>query len=119
MFIFGNAIVLVVHPLVLANEMDVIQKEGITHINIAFLCGLLLTTLAINLFFWAFHGPARIIERSNAFKTARGCYRKHLLRGVTVLHISSPKSAHPHKLTPFACVEGTRVTYPGSQPNLL
>jgi len=94
MFIFGNAIVLVVHPLVLANEMDVIQKEGITHINIAFLCGLLLTTLAINLFFWAFHGPARIIERSNAFKTARGCYRKHLLRGVMTLPLDWHSDHH-------------------------
>ncbi|MFZ2644361.1 MAG: DUF488 domain-containing protein [Verrucomicrobiia bacterium] len=40
-------------------------------------------------------------------------------RGVTVLHISSRKSLLPHKLTPFAHVEGTRVTYPGSQLNLL
>ncbi|MBI5684422.1 MAG: DUF488 domain-containing protein [Verrucomicrobia bacterium] len=40
-------------------------------------------------------------------------------RGVAALHISSRKSVHPHKLTPFARVEGTRVTYPGSQPNLL
>ena len=52
------------------------------------------------------------------------CHRNLLadaltVRGVTVLHISSRKSAHPHKLTPFALVEGTRVTYPGSQPNLL
>lgn len=40
-------------------------------------------------------------------------------RGVTVLHISNRKSLLPHKLTPFAHVEGTRVTYPGSQLNLL
>ena len=40
-------------------------------------------------------------------------------RGITVLHISSRKSARPHKLASFAHVEGTRVTYPPLQPNLL
>lgn len=34
------------------------------------------------------------------------------VRGVSVLHISSRKSAKPHKLTPFAVVDGTRITYP-------
>lgn len=52
------------------------------------------------------------------------CHRRLLsdaltARGVTVLHIASPTSAPAHKLTPFAQVEGTRVTYPPSQPNLL
>ncbi len=35
-------------------------------------------------------------------------------RGVHVLHISSRKTAKEHRLTPFAHVEGTRVTYPPS-----
>ncbi len=34
------------------------------------------------------------------------------VRGVTVLHISSRKSAKEHRLTPFAQVEETRITYP-------
>ena len=33
-------------------------------------------------------------------------------RGVKVFHISSRKTARPHQLTPFARVEGARVTYP-------
>ncbi len=33
-------------------------------------------------------------------------------RGVRVLHISSRKTAREHQITRFACVEGTRVTYP-------
>ncbi len=33
-------------------------------------------------------------------------------RGVHVLHISSRKTAKEHHVTPFARVEGTRVTYP-------
>jgi uncharacterized protein (DUF488 family) len=36
-----------------------------------------------------------------------------IARGVQVEHISAPSRAKPHKLTPFARVEGTRVTYPG------
>jgi uncharacterized protein (DUF488 family) len=33
-------------------------------------------------------------------------------RGVRVLHISSRKTARPHAMTPFAHLQGTRVTYP-------
>ena len=35
-----------------------------------------------------------------------------LAHGWRVLDITSPTKAAPHKLTPFARVEGTRVTYP-------
>jgi uncharacterized protein (DUF488 family) len=34
-------------------------------------------------------------------------------RGATVEHITSAKRSSPHRMTPFAVVEGTRVTYPG------
>jgi len=34
------------------------------------------------------------------------------VRGVRVLHISSRKSAREHALSPFAKVDGTRITYP-------
>jgi uncharacterized protein (DUF488 family) len=36
-----------------------------------------------------------------------------LSRGVSVQHIMAPARANPHKLTAFAHVDGTRVTYPG------
>jgi uncharacterized protein (DUF488 family) len=36
-----------------------------------------------------------------------------MVRGWTVLDITSPTKAAVHKLTPFAKVEGTRITYPG------
>ncbi len=35
-----------------------------------------------------------------------------LVRGVAVRHIMSATQAHPHKLTPFARVSGTELTYP-------
>jgi uncharacterized protein (DUF488 family) len=34
-------------------------------------------------------------------------------RGIAVEHILSASATEPHRLTPFARVEGTRVTYPG------
>jgi len=37
-----------------------------------------------------------------------------LVRGVRVLDIMSKSSARPHKLTPFAHVDGTNITYPPS-----
>lgn len=37
------------------------------------------------------------------------------VRGAHVEHISSPTHASPHRLTPFAEVKGTRVTYPGGE----
>ena len=36
-----------------------------------------------------------------------------LARGIEVIDILSETSAKPHKLTPWARVEGTRITYPG------
>jgi len=41
-----------------------------------------------------------------------------LARGVAVQHIETPTRAVLHTLTAFAHVEGTRVTYPGSQASL-
>jgi hypothetical protein len=35
-------------------------------------------------------------------------------RGIPVEEILSAANARPHSLTPFARVEGTQVTYPGS-----
>jgi uncharacterized protein (DUF488 family) len=35
-----------------------------------------------------------------------------LVRGITVAHIIGPGPPRPHRLTPFARVEGTQITYP-------
>ncbi len=52
------------------------------------------------------------------------CHRRLLsdaltARGVTVRHVASPTNAPAHELTSTAHIEGTRVTYPPAQPNLL
>jgi uncharacterized protein (DUF488 family) len=41
------------------------------------------------------------------------------VRGVPVVEILSGSSARPHKLTPFARVEGGKITYPPDQASLL
>jgi uncharacterized protein (DUF488 family) len=40
------------------------------------------------------------------------------VRGVTVKHILSAAGAKPHRLTPWAAVEGTRITYPVSDGSI-
>jgi uncharacterized protein (DUF488 family) len=44
-----------------------------------------------------------------------------LARGIVVTHIQSVRRATPHRLTPFAVVEGEHITYPGeaakAEPN--
>lgn len=42
-----------------------------------------------------------------------------LARGRPSSDIQSPARAQPHKLTPFARVHGTQVTYPPEQPELI
>lgn len=41
------------------------------------------------------------------------------VRGVAVEHIMTRTHRQPHRLTPFARVEGERITYPGEQPTLI
>ncbi len=40
------------------------------------------------------------------------------VRGAEVQHITSKTHASPHRLTPFARVDGTRLTYPPEGPSL-
>lgn len=37
-----------------------------------------------------------------------------VIRNIPVVDIMSEKSSRPHKLTPFAHVEGTTITYPAN-----
>jgi uncharacterized protein (DUF488 family) len=39
-------------------------------------------------------------------------------RGIPVEHIMTETSRKPHSITPFARIEGARVTYPAAQPGL-
>lgn len=84
MFIVANAITMIGEPLVFAKMMNTVQLEGVTSGNFRMLIGFLLLTLVFELAFWSLHGPARSIERNNAFKV-RLNYRRFLLKGVMTL----------------------------------
>lgn len=81
MFIFAETIQVLVYPLIWARIMNVVQVEGITKESINSLLWMLGALLLATITFWFIHGPARLLERSNAFKV-RLNYRKYLLRGV-------------------------------------
>jgi len=68
----------------------------------------------------------RIIDQANATPTAIMCaetlpWRCHrsliadalVVRGLDVVEIFDAAKSQPHKLTPFAVVDGDRITYPG------
>lgn len=84
MFAAAETLELFVGPLIWAKIMNVIQEQGITQASIRILLFLLGLTLLKELVFWAFHGPARVLECANAFK-ARINYRRFLLGGVMIL----------------------------------
>jgi uncharacterized protein (DUF488 family) len=69
---------------------------------------------------------ARLVEMARTARVAIMCaeavpWRCHrsliadalTARGIPVEHITSEHAAKPHRLTPFAKVEGRQVTYPG------
>lgn len=84
MFIIATSIGLFCQPFLMAKIINTIQKESIHANNLMFLFILLGLTLVVDLIFWAIHGPARCIERNNAFKTHLN-YRKYLIKGVMTL----------------------------------
>jgi uncharacterized protein (DUF488 family) len=70
-------------------------------------------------------GLARLMEEAGTRRAAVMCaeavpWRCHrsligdalVARGAEVFELSSAKRAQPHRMTPFARVEGTRVSYP-------
>lgn len=78
------------------------------------------------------HAVEALIRRSRLKRTAIMCaeavpWRCHRslvadaldVRGVPVIEILSETSYRPHKLTPFAHVDGVSITYPSEQPDLL
>lgn len=81
LFTVGNIVYLLCQPLLWAKIINKIQLDGVNEANIWSICQLLALTILIELLFWAFHGPGRIIEQTNAF-LARLNYRRFLLKGV-------------------------------------
>src|SRR3989344_4336282 len=80
-------IVYLAQPLIITYILNAIQQRGITAENYLEIIALLGFFIVLTLFFWAFHGPARVVENTNAF-LVRANYKKYLLEGVMALPMS-------------------------------
>ncbi len=81
LFVFANVWDVVVAPMLWASIINIIQVKGITQESFRTLSIWLSVLIFSSVFFWSFHGPARVLEVCNAF-IARRNYREELLRGV-------------------------------------
>ncbi|PIN75109.1 hypothetical protein COV18_05140 [Candidatus Woesearchaeota archaeon CG10_big_fil_rev_8_21_14_0_10_37_12] len=77
---FCSGIVAFFEPLIVAKLLNIIQEQGIHSGNIPTILGLLFLFILLVLGFWIFHGPARVIERKNAFMVEVN-YKKSLIDG--------------------------------------
>ncbi len=68
-------------PVVMANIMNVVTREGVRRENLSKLLFLLSLLIVRTVLSWGFHGPARVIEQLNAFRSRRN-YWQYLLEGV-------------------------------------
>lgn len=68
-------------PLVWARIMNTVQTNGINFASLNTLLWYLGSIVVLSVVFWTLHGPARVLERANAFK-ARSNYREFLTSGV-------------------------------------
>jgi ABC-type multidrug transport system fused ATPase/permease subunit len=108
LFLFANIIVLL-DPLVVAYMLNLIQQEGVTQDNLLSFLGFLTLFIALDISFWIFHGPARVIETKNAF-LARANYKQYLLSGVMNLPPSWHTDHHSGD-TIDKVDKGTRALY--------
>jgi ABC-type multidrug transport system fused ATPase/permease subunit len=84
MFIIAESVDTIFSPLIWAKMIQVVTVQGInaTSMKTLYVClGLLLSRTLVS---WSFHGPARCIERNNAFKV-RANHWRYLLKGVITL----------------------------------
>lgn len=80
MFVVANAINFL-EPLVIARILNTIQQLGVTSQSTPTIALYLVVLVLLTVGFWAFHGPARILEMKTAF-AVRAAYKQHLLTGV-------------------------------------
>ncbi len=90
--LFATAnLISMVEPLVLAQLVNIIQaNEGNLLRMVVLYLGL---HFSLTLFFWLFHGPARIVERTTAFYIRKN-FTDKLFQTVTVLPVSWHKDHH-------------------------
>ncbi len=86
MFVVAESITLFGYPFIMAQMMKMLVEQGITHQSFKALLMLLALRLLCTILFWSIHGPARVMERGNAFDV-KANYRRHLMQGVLTLKL--------------------------------
>jgi len=86
LFIIANLVSLI-DPLIFAELLNEIQRNGITESNLNRLLIIVLLLLATTFVFWIFHGIGRVLENRVAFYV-RYNYKKYLLEGVLDLGLN-------------------------------
>jgi ATP-binding cassette subfamily B protein len=90
MFVVSNVIV-ATNPLFYGWFVNKIQQHGIDALKVV--CWYALGFLGLRLFEWAFHGPARVMERQLAFNVSRN-FQDELLNKVLNLPVSWHQQNH-------------------------
>ena len=92
MFIIANSITFL-EPLIVAKILDIVQEEGLTQASFHSLLWYSFAIVLMYLGFWAFHGPARVIEKKNAFIAAAN-FKKFLMDGTMELPLDWHNEHH-------------------------
>ena len=80
-------------PLIMAAILNELQRNGISHANIKYLCFLLSLFIVRWFVAWIFHGPARMMATKKAF-LVRANYKKYLLGGIMFLPLEWHNNHH-------------------------
>lgn len=86
LFFLGNSIAFF-RPLAVGHLLNILQLHGLTSDSLHLIIFALLTIVGIEISFWFFHGPARILENTNAFFVRKNL-KEYLLHGTMDLPAS-------------------------------
>ncbi|HRH93031.1 MAG TPA: ABC transporter ATP-binding protein [Candidatus Peribacteria bacterium] len=86
-------IVYLFEPYVVGKVLNTVQEASVTPGSLPKILAYLLMVIGINAGFWLFHGPARVMERLNAFH-ARNDFKDHLFNIITSLPVQWHKQHH-------------------------
>ena len=92
LFVCGNAVWLF-EPYVVGKILNAVQRSTQDADARTSILASLLQLVSLSAGFWLFHGPARILERSNAFSVRRAL-KAHLFAVITALPLQWHKNHH-------------------------
>ncbi len=92
LFVLGNAVWLF-EPYVVGKILNAVQQSGTDPHAVPSILRSLAMLVLLSAGFWLFHGPARVLERTNAFRVRRAL-KAHLFSVITALPVQWHKNHH-------------------------